>query len=58
MDGVPLYIAITASLAVALLVAVLVQTIVVPWQRRKIEKVTCGGKAKFTFGDSDGKLQT
>lgn len=55
MDNIPFYIAITASLAFALLVAVLVQTIIVPWQRKKIEKELGGGKAKFTFGDSDGK---
>jgi sodium-dependent phosphate transporter len=51
MDNIPLYIAIVASLGIALLVAILVQSIVVPWQRKKI--LGADGKAKFTFGDSD-----
>lgn len=53
MDNIPLYIGIVASLGVALLVAILVQTFVVPWQKKKI--LGANGKAKFTFGDSDGK---
>lgn len=55
MDNIPLYIAIVASVAIALLVAVLVKTVIVPWMRKKIERETRGGKAKFTFGDSDGE---
>lgn len=55
MDNIPLYIAVVASLAIALLIAVLVQTVIVPWMRKKITRETGGGKAKFTFGDSDGE---
>lgn len=56
MDNIPLYIAIVASLVTALMVAVIVQTAVVPWMRKKIEREAASGKAKFIFGDSDGKL--
>lgn len=52
MDNIPFYIGITVSLGIALVIAVLVQTIIVPWQKRKI--VGSDGKPKFTFGDSDG----
>uniref|UniRef100_A0A336K9H5 Phosphate transporter n=1 Tax=Culicoides sonorensis TaxID=179676 RepID=A0A336K9H5_CULSO len=53
MDNIPLYIAIVVSLGIALVIAVLVQAVVVPWQKRKILGVDRKGKAKFTFGDSD-----
>lgn len=52
MDNIPLYIGIVISLGIALVVAVLVQAVIVPWQKRKI--LGSDGKAKFTFGDSDG----
>lgn len=54
MDNIPFYIGIIVSLGIALVIAVLVQTIIVPWQKRKI--VGSDGKPKFTFGDSDGIL--
>lgn len=57
MDNIPLYIAIVVSLSIALVVAVLVQAVIVPWQKRKILGGDHNGKAKFTFGDSDGILK-
>lgn len=54
MDNIPLYIAIVVSFGIALVVAVLVQAIIVPWQKRKILGSDHNGKAKFMFGDSDG----
>jgi len=48
----PFWIAIVSSSAIALLVALIIQLVIVPWQRRKIlgERT----KARFVFGDSDG----
>lgn len=51
MDNIPTWKAVTISVGVALLVALLVQVILVPIQRRKI----MGQPVHFTFGDSDGE---
>lgn len=50
MDNIPTWIAICISCGIALLVALLVQFILVPIQRRKI----MGKPVLFNFGDSDG----
>lgn len=57
MDNIPLYIGIVVSLGIALVVAVLVHAVIVPWQKRKIMGCGGNGKPKFTFGDSDGILE-
>lgn len=57
MDNIPTWVAILISTIVSLIVGILVQVIVVPWQRKKILGETRNGQpVKFTFGDSDGKL--
>lgn len=57
MDNIPTWIAFIVSAAVGIAVAILVQLIIVPWQRRKILGQNSNGKpVNFTFGDSDGKL--
>lgn len=57
MDNIPTWVALTISSTVAVIVAILVQLVVVPWQKKKIlgESKT-GQPVKFTFGDSDGEL--
>lgn len=58
MDNIPTWIALASSMAVGVLVAVLVQLFIVPWQRGKILGQSKTGKpVKFTFGnDSEGNL--
>lgn len=58
MDNIPTWIALVSSIAVGLLVAVLVQIFIVPWQRRKILGQSKTGKpVKFTFGnESEGNF--
>lgn len=53
MDNIPPWIAVSISVGIALMVALLVQLILVPMQRRKI----MGQPVHFTFGDSDGKYE-
>lgn len=56
MDNIPTWIAFVVSAAVGISVAILVQLIIVPWQRKKILGQNSNGKpVNFTFGDSDGK---
>ncbi|XP_058821781.1 sodium-dependent phosphate transporter 2 [Topomyia yanbarensis] len=53
MDNIPTWMAAVISVSIGLLVAVLVQLFVVPWQKNKIlnqDKVT---RTEFTVGDSD-----
>lgn len=50
MDNISTPVALAISTGIALLVAILVQFILVPMQRRKI----MGQPVHFTFGDSDG----
>lgn len=50
MDNIPTWIAITSSLACGIIVAVLVQLYVVPWQRKKIVSEK---KARFQVGLGD-----
>lgn len=53
MDNIPTWIAISVSVGIGIVVAILVQLIIVPWQRRKITGAPKNGKpVKFTFGDS------
>lgn len=54
MDDIPTYVAILISSVTAIVVAILVQVFVVPWQRKKILGESRNGQpVKFTFGDSD-----
>lgn len=59
MDNIPTWIALVSSMAVGVLVAILVQLFIVPWQRRKILGQSKTGKpVKFTFGnESEGNFQ-
>ncbi|KAH8259860.1 hypothetical protein KR026_012022 [Drosophila bipectinata] len=53
MDNIPAWIALSASLGLSLLVAMLTQLVVVPLQRRKIEKrLRAENPVKFNFEDS------
>lgn len=55
MDNIPTWVALLISSVASLIVGVLVQTIVVPWQRKKILGESKNGQpVKFMFGDSDG----
>ncbi|XP_016955991.1 sodium-dependent phosphate transporter 2 [Drosophila biarmipes] len=53
MDNIPTWIALTASLGLSLLVALLTQLVIVPLQRRKIAKrLRAENPVKFNFEDS------
>lgn len=54
MDNIPTWLAITIAVSAALFCAILVQLVVVPWQKKKILN-GANGEVKFTFGDSDGE---
>lgn len=55
MDNIPTWIALVISSVASLTVGILVQVIVVPWQRKKILGESKNGQpVKFMFGDSDG----
>lgn len=57
MDNIPTWVALLISSVVAVIIAITVQLVIVPWQRKKILGQTKNGKpVKFTFGDSDGEL--
>lgn len=57
MDNIPTWVAIVISSVVSVIVAILVQLVVVPWQRKKILGESKNGQpVKFMFGDSDGEL--
>lgn len=52
MDNIPTWVALVSSMAVGVLVAILVQLFIVPWQRGKILGHSKSGKpVKFTFGN-------
>lgn len=53
MDNIPTWIAIVGSVSLGLLVGILVQLFVVPWQRRKILNQESKRRTEFTVGDSD-----
>lgn len=53
MDNIPTWVALVASVTVGLLVAVLVQMFVVPWQKKKILNQDKTTKTEFMVGDSD-----
>jgi solute carrier family 20 (sodium-dependent phosphate transporter) len=56
MDNIPTWIALVSSLAVGLVVAILVQLVMVPWQRKKILGQQKSKKpVKFDVGDTDGE---
>uniref|UniRef100_A0A1B0FET6 Phosphate transporter n=1 Tax=Glossina morsitans morsitans TaxID=37546 RepID=A0A1B0FET6_GLOMM len=53
MDNIPTWLAVSASLLLGLFVAILTQLIVVPWQKRKInKKLRAKNPVKFQFEDS------
>lgn len=57
MDNIPAWIALSASLGLSLLVAMLTQLVVVPLQRRKIAKrLRAENPVKFNFEDSVGEF--
>ncbi|CAO1395460.1 unnamed protein product [Diamesa hyperborea] len=54
MDNIPTWVGLLVSAGIGIAVAILVQLIIVPWQRRKILGQNSNGKpVNFTFGDSD-----
>lgn len=52
MDNIASWLALTISLVVGFAVAIGVQLIIVPWQRRKITNARNGGPVTFTINDS------
>lgn len=59
MDNIPAWIALTGSVGVSLLVALLTQLVVVPLQRRTIaKKLRAHNPVKFNFEDSVGRLSS
>lgn len=54
LHDIPTWMALVISSLFAIVVAILVQIFVVPWQKKKILKET-SQPVKFSFGDSDGK---
>lgn len=53
MDNIPTWIALVASISVGLIIAVLVQLFIVPWQKKKILNQDKTTKTEFMVGDSD-----
>lgn len=53
MDNIPTWLALVISGSLGLLVAVLVQLFVVPWQKKKILNQDKTVRTEFTVGDSD-----
>lgn len=53
MDNIPTWVALVGSLSLGIVVGILVQLIVVPWQRRKILNHESKRRTEFTVGDSD-----
>ncbi|XP_062556652.1 sodium-dependent phosphate transporter 2 [Armigeres subalbatus] len=53
MDNIPTWLALVVSLAIGLIVGILVQLFVVPWQRKKIVNQENKKRTEFTVGDSD-----
>lgn len=56
LDNVPTWMALTISSIFAVVVAIFVQLIIVPWQKKKILAESLQ-PVKFTFGDSDGEFK-
>lgn len=55
MDNIPVWVALVASVSLGIIVAILVQRFIVPWQKRKILAGQDGtNKTQFMLGDSDG----
>lgn len=58
MDNIPTWMAVTVSIGLGLLMAILTQLLIVPMQKRKIAKqLRAKNPVKFQFEDSVGKLQ-
>lgn len=62
MDNIPTWVAFLVSLGLGLIVAILVQIFIVPWQRRKVLGQSNGGgpsaPVKFTIDGSEGSFLT
>lgn len=56
MDNIPTWMAVTVSIGLGLLMAILTQLLIVPMQKRKIAKqLRAKNPVKFQFEDSVGK---
>lgn len=54
MDNIPGWIAVVISLSIGLTIAIIVQLIIVPWQRNKVlEHIKSGGPVQFSIDDSN-----
>lgn len=54
MDNIQTWLALTISLSIGLIVAIIVQLIVVPWQRHKVlEHIKSSGPVQFSMDDSN-----
>lgn len=58
MDHIPLWLAIVISLGLGIILMIIIQLVVVPWQRKKIltNQEVDRKPVNFTFGESTGKL--
>lgn len=57
MDNIPTWLAVTVSIALGLLVAILTHLVIVPMQKRKIAKqLRVKNPVKFQFEDSVGEF--
>lgn len=52
MDNIPPWLAVCISAVIGLAVVVVVQIVIVPWQRRKIIRAQSADKVKFSINDS------
>ncbi|KAL9698567.1 hypothetical protein quinque_002008 [Culex quinquefasciatus] len=53
MDNIPTWVALVTSVSLGLIIAVLVQLFIVPWQKKKILNQDKTTKTEFMVGDSD-----
>lgn len=53
MDNIPTWVALVTSVLLGLIIAVLVQLFIVPWQKKKILNQDKTTKTEFMVGDSD-----
>lgn len=59
MDNIPTWLAVTVSICLGLLVAILTHLVIVPMQKRKIAKqLRAKNPVKFQFEDSVGKFHS
>lgn len=57
MDKIPLWMAGAISVSIGILVMVIIQLVVIPWQRKRILADLEGERnpVNFTFGESEGR---